>query len=94
MSTTFVPSNGRLLVRPIEATKTTPGGLTIPDSMKQEQQEAEVIASIDEQYGGYAVGTKILLGKWAGSPITIDYEKLLLVSADEVLGYWEEKKEN
>ena len=97
MPTNFVPNGDRILVRPIEAASTTVSGLiTIPDSAKKDQLEGIVVAVGPNMYSrslvGVAVGTKILFGKYSGYEVTVDYEKLLLMKADEVFGHYEEKK--
>ena len=90
--TIFTPNFGRVLVRPIE--DKVGSVIHIPDVAKEKPQEGEVIAisgRYHEQTGrwidaGYAVGAKIVFGKYSGSEIVIDGEKFLIMREEDIYG--------
>lgn len=63
------------------------GGIIIPDTAKEKPQMAEVIAvGTDEDLKKIVkVGDKVLYGKYAGTEIELDGEKLLILSKSDVL---------
>jgi chaperonin GroES len=87
------PLHDRLLVRRIEPTDTAKGGIIIPDTAREKPQEAEVMAvgngRVLENGTTLAmdvkVGDRILFGKYAGSDIELEGEKVLVLREDEVL---------
>lgn len=94
MSTKIKPLHDRVIVRRIEESDKTAGGLFIPDSAKEKPQEGEVIAAGEGKYKDSGErqtldvkeGDRILFGKYSGSEITIDGEDLLIMREDEILG--------
>ena len=91
------PLHDRIVVKRIEASDSTAGGLFIPDSAKEKPHEGKVVAvsrgkrledgnviSLD-----VAVGDHILYGKYTGSEIRLAGEEYLIVREDEVLGVLE-----
>jgi chaperonin GroES len=97
MAAKLTPLHDRILVRRIEESETTRGGIIIPDSAKDKPQEGEVIAvgkgkSNDEgKVFPLAVkaGDHILFGKYSGTEIKIDGEEFLIMREEEVLGILE-----
>jgi chaperonin GroES len=91
----FTPSKFRLLVLRSQQQDYTPSGLFIPDSAKEPQIEAKVIASADERYPKDTL--VVLANKYVGSPIKINGTELLIVRVDddftEVLGTIQETEE-
>jgi chaperonin GroES len=91
---TFTPLHDRLLVRRIEESETTRGGIIIPDTAKEKPQEGEVISvgkgkSNDEGKVfplDVKKGDRILFGKYSGTEIKIDGEEFLIMREEEVLG--------
>src|SRR5262252_10493125 len=94
MATKFTPLHDRILVRRVEESETTRGGIIIPDSAKDKPQEGEVISvgrgkSNDEgKVFPLAVkaGDRILFGKYSGTEIKIDGEEYIIMREEEVLG--------
>ena len=94
MATTIKPLHDRVIVRRIEESATTSGGIIIPDSAKEKPQEGEIIAVGEGKYKEDGTrqtldvkeGDRILFGKYSGSEITLDGEELLMMREDEVLG--------
>lgn len=65
----------------------TVGGIIIPDTAKEKPQMAEVIAvGTDEDLQKIVkVGDKVLYGKYAGTEIEIEGDKLLILSKSDIL---------
>jgi chaperonin GroES len=90
----FTPLHDRILVRRIEEGETTRGGIIIPDSAKEKNQEGEVISvgtgRINDKGEvrplAVKAGDRILFGKYSGNEIKIDGEEFLIVKEEEVLG--------
>ena len=63
------------------------GGIIIPDTAKEKPQMAEVIAvGTDEDLQKIVkVGDQVLYGKYAGTEIELDGEKLLILSNSDIL---------
>ena len=63
------------------------GGIIIPDTAKEKPQIAEVIAvGNDEDLQKIVkVGDQVLYGKYAGTEIEIDGDKLLILSKSDIL---------
>jgi chaperonin GroES len=91
------PLHDRIVVKRIEASASTAGGLFIPDSAKEKPQEGKVVAvSRGKRLEDgtlmpldVAVGDHILYGKYTGSEIRLAGEEYLIVREDEVLGVLE-----
>jgi chaperonin GroES len=90
----FHPLHDRILIKRIEEKETARGGIIIPDSAKEKQQEGEVIAVGNgrKTEDGKIIpldvkaGDRILFGKYSGSEIKVDNEDFLILKEDEVLG--------
>ncbi len=82
------PIEEHLVVKPENATaEKTVGGIIIPDTAKEKPQIAEVIAvgTDDDLQKIVKVGDKILFGKYSGTEIELEGEKLLILSKDDIL---------
>ncbi len=86
--TKIKPLADRVLIRPVAAETTTAAGIIIPDTAKEKHLRGEVIAvgkgTKDEQMVLKA-GNHVLYGKYAGTEIEIDNEKLLIMRQSDVL---------
>ena len=82
------PLADRVLVKPVAAEQKTAGGIIIPDSAKEKPLKGEVIAvgpgTKDEQMQ-VAVGDTVLYGKYAGTEIEVDGDKLLIMRQSDIL---------
>ena len=95
----FRPLHDRVLVRRIDAEEKTPGGIIIPDTVKEKPVEGEVLAvgpgALDET--GRVVpldvrpGDRVLFGKWAGTDVIIGGEERLILKEADILGVIEGK---
>lgn len=72
---------------PTGAEEKTVGGIIIPDTAKEKPQLAEVIAVGTDADLQKIVkeGDKVLYGKYAGTEIELDGEKLLILSKSDIL---------
>ena len=94
MATAFTPLHDRILVRRIEESETTRGGIIIPDTAKDKPQEGEIIAvgkgKSNEEGKVFPLevkaGDRVLFGKYAGTEIKIDGEDFVIMREEEVLG--------
>lgn len=63
------------------------GGIIIPDTAKEKPQMAEVVAvGTDEDLQKIVkVGDVVLYGKYAGTEVEIEGQRLLILSKDDIL---------
>ena len=88
------PLHDRVLVKRVEKSAKTKGGLYIPDSAKEKPQEAEVLAvgSGKTTDSGELIplqvkaGDKVLFGKYSGTEIKLDDVEHVILREEEVLG--------
>jgi chaperonin GroES len=88
------PLYDRIVVKRVAEEERTKGGLYIPDQNKEKPAQGEVIAIGQGrrlESGALvplevAVGDKVLFGKYNGTEIELDGEKLLILREDEILG--------
>lgn len=82
------PLADRVLVKPAPAEEKTVGGIIIPDSAKEKPLKGEVLAvgngTKDEEML-LKVGDQILYGKYAGTEIEHEGEKLLIMRQSDIL---------
>ena len=93
----FKPLLDRVVLKRVEEENRTAGGLIIPDTAKEKPSQGIVVAvgpgARDED--GKVVpmtlkeGDRVLFGKWSGTEIKIDGEKLLIMKENEILGILE-----
>ena len=84
------PLQDRIVIKVIEDTEQTSGGIFIPDSAKEKPIEGEVVAvgpgKLTED-GKRAplevkVGDKVVYSKFAGTPVKQDGEEYLIINGD------------
>jgi chaperonin GroES len=88
------PLHDRVLVKRIEGTETTKGGIIIPDTAKEKPQEGEVVAvgagKRDDDGKVHALevkaGDRVLFGKYSGSEVKIEGEEFVILREEEILG--------
>lgn len=87
------PVGDRILVQSVEGKEQVRGGVIIPDRAKEKSQEAKIVAlgtgttAKDGTTPAFEVqvGDTVLLGRSAGSEVTLDSEKYTLVREDDIL---------
>jgi len=90
----FRPLHDRLVIRRIEESNKTKGGIIIPDTAKEKPQEGEVVAvgsgARDETGKLHPLdvkkGDRVLFGKWSGTEVKINGEDLLIAKESDILG--------
>ena len=87
-NTMIKPLGTRVVLEPKEAETMTAGGLYIPDNAKEKPQQGTVVAvgpgSKDEPME-VKVGETVLYGKYAGTEVTVDGKKYLIVKQSDIL---------
>lgn len=87
------PLFDNVLVKPLEAEKTSAGGIIIPDSVKEKPQVGEVMAvgeGAHDENGKLIpmvvkVGQKVLYKKWGGDEYKMGNEEWKLVKQTDIL---------
>jgi chaperonin GroES len=93
------PLQDRVLVKRIEETNKTKGGIIIPDTAKEKPQEGEVVAAGkgkvledgSQRPLDVRKGDRILFGKYSGTEIKFDDEEYLIMREDDILGVIEKE---
>lgn len=92
------PLHDRVLVKRLEETTKTAGGIIIPDTAKEKPSEGLVEAVGDgfrAEDGKIVpmtvkVGDKVLFGKWSGTEVKLNGEERLIMKEADILGVVEE----
>lgn len=87
------PLGERIVIKVIEDTEQTTGGIFIPDSAKEKPQKGEVIAvglgklneKGERQPMDVKVGDKILYAKYAGTDVKVDGAEYKILSVNDAL---------
>jgi chaperonin GroES len=86
------PLADRVLVKPAAAEEKTVSGIIIPDTAKEKPLKGEVIATGDGTKDEKMVvkkGDTVLYGKYAGTELEIDGEKLIIMRQSDILAIYE-----
>ncbi len=94
----FTPLQDRVIIKRLEESEKTKGGIIIPDAAKEKPQEGRVVAvgigKMTEKGQRVApevkAGDKILFGKYSGTDIKIDDEEHLILREDDILAIIED----
>ncbi|MEW6413659.1 MAG: co-chaperone GroES [Pseudomonadota bacterium] len=92
------PLHDRIIVKRVEAQRTTASGIVIPDTAAEKPEQGEVIAvgpgRRDEQGNlipmDIKAGDRVLFGKYAGQTVKVAGEELLVMREDDVMGVIED----
>ena len=82
------PLADRVLIKPTPAEETTLSGIIIPDSAKEKSLRGEVLAAGDgtkDEKMLVKEGDTVLYGKYAGTEIEFEGEKLLIMRQSDLL---------
>ncbi|MFA6592140.1 MAG: co-chaperone GroES [Bacteroidales bacterium] len=82
------PLADRVLIEPKEAETKTAAGIYIPDTAKEKPQEGTVLAvgsGKKDEPMEVKKGDKVLYGKYAGTEVTVDDKKYLIVRQSDIL---------
>ena len=88
------PLHDRILIKIIEESEKTKGGIIIPDTAKEKPSEGEVVAvgpgiiNKDGKRHPLEVkpGDKILFSKYSGDEVKIDGKDLMIIKEEDVIG--------
>lgn len=91
------PLSDRIVIKVIDDTEQTSGGIFIPDSAKEKPQKGEVIAvgpgkSLEDgkkEEMEVKIGDLVLFAKYSGTDIKLNDENLKILSVKDVLGVLE-----
>jgi chaperonin GroES len=93
MTVNLKPLADRLVVEPKEREETTTSGIILPETAKEKPQEGEVLAvgpgrrndkGVREEMD-VAVGDRVLFGKYSGTEVKLEDQKLLILKESDVL---------
>lgn len=82
------PLADRVLIEPKEAETKTAAGIYIPDTAKEKPQQGKVIAvgpGKKDEPMEVKVGDEVLYGKYAGTEVSVEDMKYLIVKQSDIL---------
>ena len=85
---TIKPLADRVLIEPKEAETKTASGIYIPDTAKEKPQQGTVLAAgpgKKDEPMEVKVGDQVLYGKYAGTEVTVEDKKYLIVKQSDIL---------
>lgn len=88
------PLHDRVIVKRLEAERTTASGIVIPDSAGEKPDQGEVIAvgrgkildNGEIRAPQLKAGDRVLFGKYAGQAVKLDGEEVLVVREEDIFG--------
>ena len=88
------PLHDRVIVKRVEAERTTASGIVIPDSAGEKPDQGEVRAvgpgKRDDAGKHIAldvkVGDRVLFGKYAGQSVKVDGQEVLVMREEDIMG--------
>jgi chaperonin GroES len=82
------PLADRVVIEPKEAETRTASGIYIPDTAKEKPQQGKIVAAgpgKKDEPMEVKVGDEVLYGKYAGTEVTFDDKKYLIVKQSDIL---------
>lgn len=93
MSLNFEPTGNRVVVRLVDASEKTAGGLFIPATTEREQRVGIVVAAPAKYIAGalvlsspFCVGDRVLVDSLGATKMDIDGETLHVVRHEDIIG--------
>ena len=88
------PLHDRILVRRLDESETTAGGIIIPDTAKEKPQRGEIVATGNGRVTEdgkvlpleVKMGDKVLFGKYAGTELKLNGLEYLMMREEDILG--------
>ena len=88
------PLHDRVIVKRVEAERTTASGIVIPDSAGEKPDQGEILAvgpGKRDDAGKYLaldvkVGDRVLFGKYAGQTVKVDGQEVLVMREEDIMG--------
>jgi chaperonin GroES len=87
---TLQPTQGYILLEPVEATKKTASGIYLPDSHDEKPQQGKVVAvgaDTKKQKAPVKVGDTVIYKKWGGDEVklSITDKEVVFVKFEDIL---------
>ena len=82
------PLGTRVVIEPKEAETKTASGIFIPDTAKEKPQQGTIVAAgpgKKDEPMEVKVGDVVLYGKYAGTEVTVEDKKYLIVKQSDIL---------
>ncbi len=88
------PLHDRVIVKRVEAERTTASGIVLPDSAGEKPDQGEILAvgpgKRDDNGKQIAldvkVGDRVLFGKYAGQAVKVDGQEVLVMRDEDIMG--------
>ncbi|MBT0964010.1 co-chaperone GroES [Denitromonas iodatirespirans] len=88
------PLHDRVIVKRVEAERTTASGIVIPDSAGEKPDQGEVLAvgngkiqdNGEVRPMAVKVGDRVLFGKYAGQSVKVEGEEVLVMREEDIMG--------
>ena len=89
------PLHDRVVVKPATADDKTASGIILPDAAKEKPTRGKIIAAgtgkTNKETGkvtplSVKAGDEVYYGKWSGTEVDVDGEKLVIVKESDLLG--------
>ena len=88
------PLHDRVVVRRLEAERTSAGGIVIPDTASEKPIQGEVVAvgrgkileNGEVRPLDLKAGDRVLFGKYSGTEVKLGGEELLVMREDDIMG--------
>ncbi|MGO3019104.1 MAG: co-chaperone GroES [Anaerococcus sp.] len=85
------PIGKRLVIKKVEAEKTTSSGIVLPQSAQEKPQYAEVVAISENVLNDkeidsvLEVGDKVIYSQYSGTEVKLDDEEFIVIKYEDVL---------
>jgi len=88
------PLDDRVVVKPMDAEETTPGGIVLPDTAQEKPLTGKIVAAGpgklmdngDRAGLSVKVGDQVMYGKYSGTEIKVDGDELKILRESDILG--------
>ena len=97
MPTKLTPLNDRVIVRRFDAETTTKSGIVLPDAAKEKPTRGKILSAGPGKLDDHGkrspmsvkAGDTVVYGKWSGTELEVDGEKLVILKESDLLGVME-----
>jgi len=87
------PLHDRVIIKRMEEERTSPGGIVIPDSATEKPIRGSVVAAGNGKVNDSGkvvpmdvkVGDTVLFGKYSGTEVKVEGEKLLVMREEDII---------
>ena len=84
----LVPLGDRVVLKQLEAEKTTSAGIILTTADQEKPQEAEIVAvgpGTADVTMQVEIGQKVIYSKYAGTNVKLDGDEFIIVKQDDIL---------